>query len=58
MTARIGNKDQAQHRGKKEKLAIKRANKVREVARQAVARAKYRNQVKGQPQASLAASAS
>jgi hypothetical protein len=58
MTARIGNKDQAQHRGKKEKLAIKRANKVREVVRQAVARAKYRNQVKGQPQASLAASAS
>jgi hypothetical protein len=57
MTARIGNKHEAQHRGKKEKLAIKRANKVREAARQAVARAKYRNQVKGQPQADLSAPA-
>ena len=43
MTARIGNKDQAQHRGKKEKLEIKRANKEREIIRQATARAKYRN---------------
>lgn len=47
MTARIGNKDQAQHRSKQEKLEIKRANVIREKDRQAAARAKYRNQVKG-----------
>lgn len=47
MTARIGNKDQAQHRSKQAKREIKRANVVREKAKQAAARAKYRNQVKG-----------
>jgi hypothetical protein len=49
MTARIGNKDEAQHRGKQEKLETKRMNIAREQAKQAVARAKYRNQVKGRP---------
>jgi hypothetical protein len=53
MTARIGNKDQAQHRGKQEKLETRRANIVREKARQAAARAKYRNQVKGRPATDL-----
>lgn len=55
MTARIGNKDQAQHRSKQEKRETKRANVVREQAKQAAARAKYRNQVKGRPQMDLSA---
>jgi hypothetical protein len=49
MTKRIGNKDEAQHRGKKEKLETRRANIAREALKQAVAKAKYRNQVKNQP---------
>jgi hypothetical protein len=49
MTARIGNKDIAQHRSKQEKLEIKRANVEREKIKQAAARARYRNQVKGRP---------
>jgi hypothetical protein len=49
MGARIGNKDQAQHRGKAEKLETKRANVAREKDKQAAARARYRNQVKGRP---------
>jgi hypothetical protein len=53
MTARIGNKDQAQHRGKKEKLEIKRANKEREIIRQATARAKYRNEPRGRKQGTV-----
>jgi hypothetical protein len=57
MTKRIGNKDEAQHRGKQEKLETRRMNIAREQAKQAVARAKYRNQVKGQPQMDLSASA-
>jgi hypothetical protein len=57
MTARIGNKDQAQHRSKQEKLETRRANKEREAARQAVARAKYRNQVRGQAPLDLSGSA-
>jgi hypothetical protein len=57
MTKRIGNKHEAQHRGKDERLDIRRANIEREAVRQATARAKYRNQVKGQPPMSLSASA-
>jgi hypothetical protein len=49
MTKRIGNKDEAQHRGKAEKKDIKRTNKAREIIKQAIAKAKYRNQVKNQP---------
>ena len=54
MTAKIGSKNVAQHRGKKERLAIRRANIEREKLRQAAARAKYRNQVKGRPAMELA----
>ena len=49
MTKRIGNKDEAQHRGYEEKKAIKRMNIAREAVKQAAARAKYRHQVKNQP---------
>jgi hypothetical protein len=49
MTKRIGNKDEAQHRSKKEKLETRRANIAREALKQAVAKAKYRNQVKNRP---------
>jgi hypothetical protein len=45
MTKRIGNKDEAQHRGKQEKKDIKRTNKAREMIKQAIAKAKYHNQV-------------
>lgn len=47
MTSKIGSKHIAQHRGKKERLEIKRTNIAREAIRQAEARAKYRNQPKG-----------
>jgi hypothetical protein len=57
MTKRIGNKHEAQHRGKEERLDIRRTNIAREAVKQAAARAKYRNQVKGQPPMSLSASA-
>ena len=50
MTSKIGSKHIAQHRGKKERLEIKRANVAREAVRQAEARAKYRNVAKGQSQ--------
>jgi predicted alpha/beta superfamily hydrolase len=53
MTNRIGNKDQAQHRSKQEKREIKRANKEREIIRQAAARAKYRNEPKGRKQGAV-----
>lgn len=49
MTKRIGNKDEAQLRGKAEKKDIKRTNIAREAIKQALARAKYRNQVRNQP---------
>jgi hypothetical protein len=49
MTKRIGNKDEAQHRGKQEKKDIKRTNKARELIKQAIAKAKYHNQVRKQP---------
>jgi hypothetical protein len=55
MTKRIGNKDEAQHRGYKEKQAIKRMNIEREAVKQAIAKSKYRNQVKNQPAMELAA---
>lgn len=48
MTKRIGNKNEAQHRGKKEREAIRKANVAAEAIRRADARAKYRNAVKGQ----------
>jgi hypothetical protein len=58
MTAKIGNKHVAQHRGKKERQEIRKTNIAREAVRQAEARAKYRNQAKGQrPQAPVAAAA-
>lgn len=50
MTNRVGNKNEAQLRGKKARKEIRQANRVREAERQAAARAKYRNAVKGQPQ--------
>ena len=48
MTSKIGSKHIAQHRGKKERLEIKRSNIAREAVRQAEARARYRNEPKGQ----------
>jgi len=57
MTSKIGSKHIAQHRGKKERLEIKRTNIAREAVRQAEARAKYRNQPKGQAQRAQAQSA-
>ena len=49
MTKRIGNKDQAQLRGKAEKKDIKRTNLAREAIKQAIAKSTYRNQVKNRP---------
>jgi hypothetical protein len=49
MTKRIGNKDQAQLRGKQEKKDSKRMNIAREAVKQAIAKTKFRNQVKNQP---------
>lgn len=57
MTKSIGNKHEAQHRGKKERQEIRRTNIAREAAKMAEARAKYRNQVKGRPPMDLSASA-
>ncbi len=51
MTKRIGNKDEAQHRSKQEKKETKRTNIEREAIKQAIARTKYRNQVKNRPSA-------
>jgi hypothetical protein len=55
MTANIGNKHIAQHRGKKERAEIRKTNIAREAVKQAEARAKYRNQQKGKPQPASAA---
>lgn len=56
MTAKIGSKHIAQHRGKKEREEIHKMNIAREAIKIAEARAKYRNQQKGQrPQAAAAA---
>ncbi|SMP79910.1 hypothetical protein [Noviherbaspirillum suwonense] len=49
MTQRVGNKNQAQLRGKQERKEIRQGNQEREAVRRAAARAKYRNAVKGQP---------
>ena len=49
MTRKIGNKHEAQHRGKKERQEIRKTNIAREAVRRAEARAKYRNQQKGKP---------
>ena len=57
MTAKIGNKNIAQHRGKKERQEIRKTNIAREAVRQAEARAKYRNLAKGQAQRQAAAPA-
>ena len=48
MTKRIGNKDEAQQRGKAEKKDIKRTNLAREAIKQALAKSRYHNQVKNQ----------
>jgi hypothetical protein len=53
MTKRIGNKDEAQLRGKAEKKDIKRTNIAREAVKQALAKARYRNQVRNQPSAEV-----
>ena len=57
MTNKIGSKHEAQHRGKQERLEIRRMNIAREAVKMAEARGKYRNQVKGRPQTDLSASA-
>jgi hypothetical protein len=49
MTANIGNKHIAQHRGKKERQEIRKTNIAREAVKRAEAQAKYRNQQKGKP---------
>jgi hypothetical protein len=49
MTRKIGNKNVAQHRGKKERAEIRKTNIAREAIKQAIAKAKYRNLAKGQP---------
>ncbi|MDB5793775.1 MAG: hypothetical protein JWR25_154 [Noviherbaspirillum sp.] len=48
VTKKIGNVNEAQHRGKQARKEIKKANIAREAVRKAAARAKYRNAVKGQ----------
>ena len=57
MTNRIGNKDVAQQRSKEEKARIKRSNIEMEALKKAVAKAKYRNEVKGRVSAAQAAQA-
>jgi hypothetical protein len=47
MTKRIGNKDIAQMRGKEEKQRTRASHKAMEAEKQAIARAKYRNEIKG-----------
>jgi hypothetical protein len=54
MTNRVGDKNQAQLRGKQERKEIKQGNREREAIRRATAQAKYRNAVKGQPQTATA----
>ena len=56
MTAKIGSKHVAQHRGKKERQEIHKMNVAREALKIEAARAKYRNQQKGRrPRAEAAA---
>ncbi len=54
MTNRVGNKNEAQLRGKQERKEIKQGNREREAIRRATASAKYRNAVKGQAQTATA----
>jgi len=49
MTNRIGNKDIAQHRSKEEKKRVRASNIAMEAEKQAIAKAKYRNDIKGRP---------
>ncbi|MDB5838420.1 MAG: hypothetical protein JWQ23_372 [Herminiimonas sp.] len=49
MTQRIGRVAEAQHRGKREKLQIKKSNIAREAVKKAEAKARYQNAVKGSP---------
>lgn len=49
MTNRIGNKDVAQQRSKADKKAEKKTNIAKEAIKNDIAKAKYRNAVKGQP---------
>ena len=56
MTAKIGSKHIAQHRGKKERQELRKMNIAREALKIEAARARYRNQQKGQrPRAETAA---
>jgi hypothetical protein len=48
VTKQIGNVHEAQHRGKQERKAIKKANVAREAIKKAAAKVKYRNAQKGQ----------
>jgi hypothetical protein len=57
MTKKIGSKNEAQHRGKKERAEIRKTNIAREAVKQAIAKARYRNQQKGQPTMVLASPA-
>jgi hypothetical protein len=57
MTKKIGNKHIAQHRGKQERAEIYKTNVAREAVKQAEARARYRNEVKGQARREQAAAA-
>jgi hypothetical protein len=57
MTKKIGSKNEAQHRGKKERAEIRKTNIAREAVKQAIAKAMYRNQQKGQPTMVLASPA-
>ena len=54
MTNRIGNKHFAQQRSKAERQRIKQSNIVMEAAKQALAKAKYRNEVRGRISAAQA----
>lgn len=57
MTNSIGNKHVAQQRSKAERQRIKQSNIEAEAVKKAVAKAKYRNEVKGHISAAQAAQA-
>jgi hypothetical protein len=57
MTDKIGSKNVAQHRGAKERADIRKTNIAREAVKQAEARAKYRNEPKGQARRNAAPTA-
>jgi len=57
MTNSIGNKHVAQQRSKAERKRIKESNIVMEAGKKALAKAKYRNEVKGRISAAQAAQA-